>query len=100
MSGFRPSRGKIAIQVIEKGCESKTGGIIYTQKENTVYGKAKVLSIGHPEISESGRIINAECEVGNYIIFDKKDGWGAYSGLLLIRYHQVVAIIDEDTEIA
>ena len=97
--GFKPSRGKIAIRNIGNDCESETGGIIYTKKENRVFGKAEILSIGHSEITDSGKVVKVDFEVGDYIIYDKTDGYGAYASVLLIRPHQVVAIIDKDTEI-
>jgi len=97
--GFKPSRGKVALRHIGNDCESQTGGIIYTKKENPVFGKAEVLSIGHPEISDNGKIKKIDFKVGDYVLYNIQEGWGEYSGIRLIRPSQVIAIIDKDTEI-
>jgi len=98
MSGFRPSRGKVAIRHITED-DNSSSGIIYTPQENTQYGKAEVLSIGHPEINDNGKPIETDFNVGDFIIYSKKEGWGEYSGIRLIQPLQVVAIISKDTKI-
>ena len=98
MSGFRPSRGKIALRHIGEG-ETQSSGIIYTKKEHPVFGKAEVLSIGHPEITDNGKTKKVDFEVGDYVLYNKQEGWGEYSGIRLIKPSQVIAIIDKDTEI-
>ena len=98
MSGFRPSRGKIALRHIGEG-ETQSSGIIYTKKEHPVFGKAEVLSIGHSEITDNGKIKKVDFEVGDYVLYNKQEGWGEYSGIRLIIPSQVIAIIDKDTEI-
>ena len=98
MSGFRPSRGKIALRHIGNDCESQTGGIIYTKREHAIYGKAQVLSIGHPEIVD-GKEVEVDLEVGDFVMYNKQEGWGEYSGIRLVRPSQIIAVIDEDTEI-
>jgi co-chaperonin GroES (HSP10) len=98
MSGFKPSRGKIALRHIGKDCESETGGIIYTKKEHAIFGKAQVLSIGHPEIVD-GKEVQVDFEVGDYVLYNHQEGWGEYSGVRLVKPSQIIAVIDEDTEI-
>ena len=96
--GFKPSRGKIAVRHIGQDCESETGGIIYTKKEHAMFGKAEVLSIGHPEIVD-GKEVQVDFAVGDYVMYNKQEGWGEYSGIRLIKPPQIVAVVDEDTEI-
>ena len=98
MSGFRPSRGKIALRHIGKDCESQTGGIIYTQHEHAIYGKAQVLSIGHPEIVD-GKEVEVDFAVGDFVMYNKQEGWGEYSGVRIVKPSQIIAVIGEDTEI-
>ena len=98
MSGFKPSRGKIALRHIGNDCESETGGIIYTKREHAIYGKAQVLSIGHPEIVD-GKEIEVNFAVGDYVLYNHQEGWGEYSGIRLVKPSQIIAVIDEDTEI-
>ena len=98
MSGFRPSRGKIALRHFGNDCESETGGIIYTKREHAIYGKAQVLSIGHPEIVD-GKEIGVDFAVGDYVLYNHQEGWGEYSGIRLVKPSQIIAVIDEDTEI-
>ncbi|HCT52378.1 MAG TPA: hypothetical protein DF712_07950 [Balneola sp.] len=97
--GFKPSRGKIALRHIGNSDESEKGGIIYTKKEHAIYGKAQVLSIGHPEITNNGRVCDVDFEVGDFVMYNKQEGWGEYSGVRLVKPSQIIAIIDEDTEI-
>lgn len=96
--GFRPTRGKIALRHIGKDCESETGGIIYTQKEHAIFGKAQVLSIGQPEIVD-GKEVMVDFAVGDFVMYNTQEGWGEYSGVRLVKPSQIVAIIDKDTEI-
>ena len=98
MSGFRPSRGKIALMHIGNSDESEKGGIIYTKKEHPIFGKAQVLSIGHPEIVD-GKEIGVEFAVGDFVMYNKQEGWGEYSGIRLVKPSQIIAVIDENTEI-
>jgi hypothetical protein len=32
-------------------------------------------------------------------MYNKQEGWGEYSGIRLIKPPQIVAVVDEDTEI-
>ena len=99
MSGFRPSRGKIALMHIGNDDESEKGGIIYTKKEHPIFGKAQVLSIGQPEITSNGKVFGVDFEVGDFVMYNKQEGWGEYSGIRLVKPSQIIAVIDKDTEI-
>jgi co-chaperonin GroES (HSP10) len=96
--GFKPSRGRVAIRHIA-GDNTSPSGIIYTTQENPHYSKGQVLSIGHPELLPNGTPIPVDFEVGDFIVYNKKEGWGEFSGVRIIVPDQVVAIIDEDTQI-
>tara|TARA_Y100000310_G_scaffold344041_1_gene454744 strand:+ start:28633 stop:28938 length:306 start_codon:yes stop_codon:yes gene_type:complete len=97
--GFRPSRGKVALRHIGNDCESEKGGIVYTKNEHPIFGKAEVLSIGHSEITDNGKIKKVDFEVGDYVLYNKQEGWGEYSGVRLVKPSQIIAIIDKDIEI-
>ena len=58
-----------------------------------------MLSIGHPEITDNGKVVEVDFEVGDYVLYSIREGWGEYSGVRLIKPSQVIAIIDKDTEI-
>ena len=97
MKGIKPSRGKVAIRHLEE--KEPTTGIIYTKKEHPIFGKGEILSIGHPEITNNGKIKEIDFEVGDYVLYNKQEGWGEYSGVRFIKPEQIVAIVDKETEI-
>ena len=98
-TGFKPSRGKVAIKHIGNDCESENGGIIFTQEEHPTIGKAQVLSIGYPEVLNNGKPIKLSFAEGDYILYNKEQGWSDFSGIRLIKSSQVIAVIDKDTVI-
>jgi len=97
MIGIKPSRGKVGIKHLEE--EEPTTGIIYTKKEHPIFGKGEILSIGHLEITDNGKLKKVDFEIGDFILYNKQEGWGEFAGIRFIKPSQVVAIIDKDTEI-
>ncbi len=98
MSAFYPMRGKVAIQRIVAG-EKTDAGIIVTPKENVDFCKGKVLSLGYPEQLSNGTVLNVDYNEGDYVLYNRKSVQGAM-GYDIVNQQEVIAVVDEDTEIS
>ena len=96
MSGkFYPTRGKAVVERIDNSGEKENEfGIIYTEKDNELYIKGKVLSVGHPEMSDNGNVIEPGFSEGDIVLYDRRQvvDW---SGFHIIPQNIVVGIVTE-----
>jgi len=92
---FYPSRGKVVVKRIGTGDEQQNEyGIIYTEKDNDLYIKGHVLSIGLPEFSSDGNVIEAGYVEGDAVLYDRRSvvDW---AGFHIIPQDSVIGIITE-----
>lgn len=96
--GFKPMGNLVAIQLTEKS-DTTSAGVIYTEKENAVFGDGTILSIGAGSPNDSGLIYPVDFEEGDRVLFDKTQGCSVVNGIVLTDRKNIVAIVDKDAEV-
>tara|TARA_Y100000034_G_C6807917_1_gene362926 strand:- start:669 stop:1010 length:342 start_codon:yes stop_codon:yes gene_type:complete len=96
--GFKPMGNLVAIQLTEKS-DTTSAGVIYTEKENAVFGDGTVLSIGAGSPNDNGRIYPVDFKEGDRVLFDKTQGCSVVNGIVLTERENIVAVVDKDAEI-
>jgi chaperonin GroES len=94
---FKPTAGYALIEPTE--LEKRTAaGIVLPDTHDEKSQKGKIVAIGAPQITESGRKITPEFEVGDTVVYKK---WGGdefklgISGkeLIFVKFEDVLAIV-------
>lgn len=94
---LKPTAGYTLIEPVE--LEKKTAtGIVLPDTHDEKSQKGKVMAIGKPQITESGKKITPEFKVGNTVVYKK---WGGdefkfdISGkeLIFVKFEDILAII-------
>lgn len=98
MNKFYPMRGKVAIQRIIPS-EQSNGGIIFTPRENVDFVKGKIMSIGLPTVLPNGKEVTPDYLEGDFVLYPRKSVQPAM-GWDMVNQEDIVAVIDEDTEIS
>lgn len=96
---FYPVRGKVVIKRKVKKGTTETG-IVYTPKEHRQYLVGMVSSIGLSEVLPNGKEVKPAYKVGDYVMYDYSKGLEGFGGFDVCRHEQIVAIVEEDTEIS
>lgn len=92
---FYPTRGKVVVQRIDTSGQTENQfGIIYTEKDDQLYIKGEVLSIGHPEVSKDGTVIEPGFSEGDVVLYDRRQvvDW---SGFHIIPQNVVIGVVTE-----
>lgn len=94
---LKPTAGYALIEPVE--LEKKTaGGIVLPDSHDEKSQKGKVIAIGAPQMTDSGRKITPEFKVGDTVIYKK---WGGdevkfgISGqeLIFVKFEDVLAVV-------
>tara|TARA_Y100000034_G_scaffold8058_1_gene8799 strand:+ start:5842 stop:6147 length:306 start_codon:yes stop_codon:yes gene_type:complete len=97
--GFKPHGDYVAIEVTGKS-DRTSSGLYVTPKDHPFYSKGQIVSIGAGEMNEQGKVYPAEFKIGDYVLYDKRQGVESYMGYALVKVQSIVAIVDENTDIS
>jgi len=97
--GFKPHGDYVAIEISAKSNQTSSG-LYIEPKDHPFYCKGQVISIGAGEMNENGKVYPADFKIGDYVIYDKRQGVEAYMGYALVKVQSIVAIVDKDTDIS
>ena len=90
---FIPNGDLIAIKKTPPKSET-SAGIICTQPENRFYAKGQVAAIGPGDVNVKGWVYPVEFKIGDYVIFDKRQGYSEFGGFVLVKAQSIIAQID------
>ncbi len=94
MSSLYVTRGKVAIK--EEAANNETSnGIIYQEKNSSVYGIGILHSVGSPRVLSNGTEIPLDVEPGTKVLFSKKEGYSTFAGYIILNQEYVLGVVGE-----
>ena len=95
MKTLNATRGKVIIKEEGGGKQTTEHGIIYEEKKKNTEGTGIVHGVGEPEIAKSGKPIPFDVEVGQKVLFTKRNGYSSYGGYIIVNHADVYGVFGE-----